>query len=204
MVAIAKTKKESKEVHRKSRANNSDKKPFRKTPLLQKQNGGRDLYHSQRRSSVEVNQHHHLSHLRGLNHQGIQKDHLVRVSSTNKKTSLNITSPLPKMHFSEIVPMHQLKHVHPLLLNLLPKGEIRKFRLAGRLQYFFKNWKILTNDSKILEWVSGLKIDFQEEPFQERVPQQVQMSMHKPELINQEVEAMLTKGVIHLVRPKGS
>ena len=40
MVATAKAKKESKEVYRKSRVNNSDKKLFRKNPLFQKQNGG--------------------------------------------------------------------------------------------------------------------------------------------------------------------
>ena len=58
MVATAKAKKESKEVYRKSRVNNSDKKLFRKNPIFQKQNGGGggggDLYHSQRISSVEV------------------------------------------------------------------------------------------------------------------------------------------------------
>ena len=41
MVSTAKAKKESKEVYPKSRVNNSDKRPFRKCPSLQKQNGGR-------------------------------------------------------------------------------------------------------------------------------------------------------------------
>ena len=141
--------------------------------------GGSDLYHSQRRSSVEVNQH-HPNHLKGLNHHGSQKDHLVRVSSTKKEISLNITSPLPKTYFLEIVPMHQLKHVHPLVLTLFPKGEIGNFPLAGRLQYFSENWKILTNDPKILEWVSGLKINFQKEPFEERVPHQVKCQCKSP------------------------
>ena len=100
--------------------------------------------------------------------------------------------------------MHQLKHVHPLILNVFLKGKIGNFPLAGRLQYFLENWKILTNNSKILEWVSELKIDFQEEPFQERVPHQIQMSMEEYELINQEVEAMLKKGAIHLVQSKGT
>ena len=164
MVATAKAKKESKEVYLKSRLNNSDKRSFRKSSSLQKQNGG-DLHHSQRGCLVEVNQHHYPNHLKGLIHHGSQKGHLVRVSSTKKEISLNITSPLPKTHFSEIVPMHQLKHVHPLVLNLFPKGEIGNFPLAGKLQYFLENWKILTNDPKISEWVSGLKIDFQKEPF---------------------------------------
>ena len=100
--------------------------------------------------------------------------------------------------------MHQLKHMHLLVLNLFPKAEIGNFPLAGRLQYFLENWKILTNDPKILQWVSGLKIDFREEPFQERVPDQAQMSIQESELIIQEVEAMLRKGAVHLVHSKDS
>ena len=53
------------------------------------------------------------------------------------------------------------------------KGEIGNFPLAGRLKLFLENWKSLKNDSKILECISGLKINFQEEPFQERVPIQL-------------------------------
>ena len=101
------------------------KGPFEKAPHYRsRMGGGGDLYHSQRRSSVEVNQHHHPNHLKGLNHHGSQKDHLVRVSSKKKEPFLNITSPLPKTDFPEIVPMHQLKHVHPLVLNFFPKGKI--------------------------------------------------------------------------------
>ena len=169
MIATAKA------VYRKSRVNNSGKTLFRESPSLQKQNGGGgDLYHLQCRSTVEVNQHHH-NHLKGLKHHGSQKEHLVRVSSTKKETFLNITSPLPKTHFPEIVPIHQLENVHPLVLNFFPKGEIGNFPHAGRLQYFLENWKILKNQPKILEWISGLKIDFQEELFQEKVPHQAQM-----------------------------
>ena len=100
--------------------------------------------------------------------------------------------------------MHQLKHVNPLVPNLFSKREIRNFSLAGRLQYFLENWKILINDRKILECVSRLKIDFQEEPFQERVPHQAQISMQESELINQVVETMLRKGAIHLAHSKDS
>ena len=41
MIATAKAKEESKEVYRKSRVNNSDKWPFRKSSSVQKQNGGK-------------------------------------------------------------------------------------------------------------------------------------------------------------------
>ena len=92
-----------------------------------------------------------------LKNHGSQNDQLVRVSSKKRETFLNITSPLPKTHFPETVPLYQLKHVDPLVQTLFPKGEKGNFPLAGRLQYFSENWKILTNDPKILEWVSGLQ-----------------------------------------------
>ena len=100
--------------------------------------------------------------------------------------------------------MHQLKHVHPLVLKLFPKGEIVNFPLAGRLLYFLENCKILTNDPKTLEWLSELKIDLQEKPFQERISHQDQMLMQESELINQGIEVILTKGAIHLFHAKGS
>ena len=41
MVATIKAKEESKEVYRKSRVNNSDRRPFRKSPSIQNQSGVR-------------------------------------------------------------------------------------------------------------------------------------------------------------------
>ena len=67
------------------------------------------------------------------NHHGSQKDHLARVFSTKKETFLKISLFLPKAHFPMIVPMHQLKRVHPLVLNLFPKGGKGNFSLARRL-----------------------------------------------------------------------
>ena len=40
IVATTKAKEESKEVYRKTRVNSNDKRPFRKSPSLQKQNWG--------------------------------------------------------------------------------------------------------------------------------------------------------------------
>ena len=138
-------------------------------------------------------------HRKGLNHHGSQKDHLVRVSSTKKETFLNLNSPQTKPNFPETVAMHQLKHVHPLVLNLFPKGKIGHFPLAGRLPYFLENWKILTNNPKILEWVSGLKIEF---AFQESSTPGSNVNA-RARINQQEVEAMLRKGSVHLVHSKG-
>ena len=41
-----------------------------------------------------------------------------------------------------------VKTLHSLVPNSFPKGEMGNFSLAGRLQYFLENCKILANDSK--------------------------------------------------------
>ena len=84
------------------------------------------------------------------------------------------------------------------------KRENRNFSTLRKTVVFFRKFENTEKQLTILEWVSGLKIDFQEEPFQERVTHQAQMSMQEFELISQEVEAMLTKENIHLVHSKGS
>ena len=80
--------------------------------------------------------------------------------------------------------------------NLFPNVKISNFPLAGRLQYFVKHWKKLTSNPEILEWVSGLKIDFILEPFQEKVPHHPKMSAQESLLVTKEVESMLKKGAI--------
>ena len=40
---------------------------------------------------------------------------------------------------------------------------------AGRLNYFLKNWKILTKDKEILSFVVGFQVPLIQEPCQENV-----------------------------------
>ena len=86
-VATTKAKKESKEVCRKTRVNGSDRRPFRKSPSLQKQNWGRlttpKFSRGQSTSSSQPSQ--------GSQPPWKSKDHLARVSSTKKETFLKIT-----------------------------------------------------------------------------------------------------------------
>ena len=191
MIATAKAKKEPKEVYRRNHVNNSDKRPFRISPSLQKQNWG--LFVSFTASKYSRGQSTSSSKPSQESQPPLKSKRPFGKSFLKKEGNLsenNLTST--KNAFSgDCTNAYRLKYVHPLVLNLFPKGEIGNFPLARRLQYFLENWKILTNYSKILEWVSGLKIDFQEEPFQERVPHQAQASMQESELIIQEVEAML-------------
>ena len=127
MVATAKAKKESKEVYRKSRVNNSDKKLFRKNPLFQKQNGGGGRFVSFTTYKFS----------RGGLTSSSQSNLVIGNNFLNKEGNLsehNLSSS--KTHFPEIVTLQHLRHVHALVLNFLSKRKTGKFPLAGRLQYF--------------------------------------------------------------------
>ena len=137
MVATAKAKKESKEIYRKSRANNSDKGPFERAPHYRTRMGGGGgrfvtftTFKFSRGQSTSSSQPSQGSQPPWKSKRPFGKSFL------NKKGSLsqhNLT--LPKTHFPEIVPMHQLKHVHPLVLNLFPKGEIGNIRSYSILDF---------------------------------------------------------------------
>ena len=128
MVATAKAKKEYTEVYRKSRVNNTEKKPLRKSLLLKKKNGGRFVSFSTSTFS------------RGQSASSSQSSQRFQPPWKSKrpfgKSFLNKEGNLsqPKTHFLEIVPIHQLKHMHSLVPNSFPKGEMGNFSLAGRLQ----------------------------------------------------------------------
>ena len=108
------------------------------------------------------------------------------------------TVPLPLLGGSlpEILPLHQLRDIHPLVRNLFPNIKVGNFPLARRLQYFVNHSKKLTSNLEILEWVSGLKMNFILEPFQEKVPHHAKMSPQESWLVTKEVESMLKKGAI--------
>ena len=67
---------------------------------------------------------------------------------------------------------------------------------AGRLQYFLKNWEVLTKDRWILETVRGYKIEFRENPRQQGKPRPMQFNQSQGDLIQQEVSELATKGAI--------
>lgn len=114
---------------------------------------------------------------------------MVRVSQNMEVPWNNMVST----YFLELVPLSQLEHVHPLVLNLFPNQQIGNFPLAGRLKYVLPQWQKLTSNPKILEWVTGLTVDFMEKPVQHKLPHQANMSREESNLVKQEVEAMLEK-----------
>ena len=75
------------------------------------------------------------------------------------------------MLFPPIIPIEDLRNVHPWVKSLFSARIVTNLPLAGRLKHFLEAWEILTKDPEILEIVRGFKIPFLKNPTQKRVPQ---------------------------------
>ena len=70
--------------------------------------------------------------------------------------------------------------------------------VAGNLNIFYLNWKLITNDEIFLDIIKNdLKIDFKEVPVNICVPK-IHHSTKEKEIINSEVQKLLDNGVIVL------
>lgn len=50
-----------------------------------------------------------------------------------------IALPLSGGDLPEILPIHQLRDIHPMVRNLFLNAKVSNFPLAGRMQYFVKH-----------------------------------------------------------------
>ena len=197
-------KKECKEIYRRE-SPDQNKRPFSKGPSFSKQDGGDSQY---LQKSLITNG--KVVVVKGIKTEdSLARKHNKKATFFNKNIAqlkknskgeiyIKETVPLPLSGGSlpEIVSLHQLREIHPLVRNLFPNVKVSNFPLAGRLQYFVKHWKKLTSNPQILEWVSGLKIDFILEPFQEKVPHHQKLSAQESLLVTKKVESMLRKVAI--------
>ena len=68
--------------------------------------------------------------------------------------------------------------------------------VAGKIKYYYNNWKNITNDRFILDIVKyGLKIDFKNKPQLVNVPK-IPHNTEEKRIINFEINKLLKKGVI--------
>ena len=68
--------------------------------------------------------------------------------------------------------------------------------VAGKIKYYYNNWKNITNDRFILDIVKyGLKIDFKSKPQLVNVPK-IPHNAKEISIINLEINKLLKKGVI--------
>ena len=95
-----------------------------------------------------------------------------------------------------------LKYVHPSLKGFFPVKEVITPQ-AGRIHKFLANWKLITNDQKILNIVKGWEIPLLDIPRQNKIPQDVKMNTLEDEAMDKEIESMLSKGAIREAIPKG-
>ena len=69
--------------------------------------------------------------------------------------------------------------------------------IAGRLKQFFPQWKLITSDHFILDSVSHYKIEFVAGfPQQKVVPREICFSIQEQNIIQNEIDKLLTKRVI--------
>lgn len=69
-------------------------------------------------------------------------------------------------------------------------------RIAGRTALFVHNWRSLTNDIFVLTCVEGIELSFLSEPVQYKLPCDFAMEDCEKVLVDQEIDAMISKGAI--------
>ena len=110
--------------------------------------------------------------------------------------NINQETLFNKVQFPYVVPVEDLKHIHPYIKSLFCARKIPNVQLAGRLKNFIENWKILTNDTEILSLVEGYTIPFHKIPQQKNIPNSPKLS--EEENIQKEIHELLNNGAIAL------
>ncbi|XP_028407533.1 uncharacterized protein LOC114530148 [Dendronephthya gigantea] len=82
----------------------------------------------------------------------------------------------------------------PMLCVYLEQ-KLQSFR-GGQLKHYYNEWVKLTSDSEILNTVSGLSIDFVNQPTQNDCPRPYALSGFEQSVIDDEITKLLSKGVI--------
>ena len=93
------------------------------------------------------------------------------------------------MFFPPIIPIEDLRNVHPWVKSLLSAKIVPNLSLAGRLNHFLEawDWEILTKDPEILEIVKGFKKPFLKNLTQERILHTPHMGQEQATLIQVEI-----------------
>ena len=83
-------------------------------------------------------------------------------------------------------------------LKIVCKEDVINFQ-AGRLQYFKQFWSYLSSDPWVVNTVSGMKIELTTEIEQTQLPRPMFFSEIESEMIDEEIQKMLKKGIIEPV-----
>ena len=88
----------------------------------------------------------------------------------------------------------------PSLIKLL-EHRLETFK-AGKLTEYIDAWKTLTNDSEILDMIMGTTIEFHTQLTQYNEPPQMGLTPLECQVIDEEVNKLLGKGVIRKAHPE--
>ena len=72
---------------------------------------------------------------------------------------------------------------------------------GGKIAKFINQWEMLTSDSWILDIVKGYKIEFEQLPFQQNLPNSIHFNTEECNIIRQEIQKLLHKEVIEITTP---
>ena len=60
----------------------------------------------------------------------------------------------------------------------------------------FNEWLKITDDPWVLETITGYRIVFNEQPFQDKIPNEIPFNKEEWSIVDQEVQELLRKGAI--------
>ena len=110
--------------------------------------------------------------------------------------NINQETLFNKVQFPHVVPVEDLKRIHPYVKSLFCTRKIPNVQLAGSLKNFIENWKSLTNDTEILSLAEGYAIPFYEIPQQKNILNSPILIQDEKILIQKEIHKMLNRGTI--------
>ena len=89
--------------------------------------------------------------------------------------------------------------IEPIATELARKN----LPLAGRIRHFLPNWVKLTQNPWVLEAVQGFRVPFTQQPFQKQPPKPLRHSEAEENLLQEEIQSMITKNAIEETTHKG-
>ena len=73
------------------------------------------------------------------------------------------------------------------------------FPLADYIAHFCSNWEAITQDSWVLQTISGFRIEFLQTPYQSHRPPQILFTLEEERCMQEEIQSMLNKHAISCI-----
>ena len=73
---------------------------------------------------------------------------------------------------------------------------IKEEFLVGGIAHRIQEWRTLTTDPEILDYVQGVRLDFIDEPVQDRLPHQIEFNKSEAEMVRKEIQRFIKLGIL--------